>query len=584
MAIALNNQQEEEFATLASPFDAPVQTLQTMVPEAAPVEAAPFSMENWYSDYKASDDYNSAYNIATSRYNEQADEEDTHVGEFRGYGSGTGVEGFANKLAGTDVFHNKITESGAAKYIDNPAPFDLDYDYDYDTSKLYMKTPDTGHGTSAMYGAFGEIDAEEQKRLDTGSYVDISGGTAPDGSYSMVWIQDPPEGSMFQKALGFAPLRIAAAYLSGGTSEGVIAAGKGLAGETLHASDWLSIATAGLTISGALKAPVNAAAAADAGTAAMQAADAAGATNAAAMAAGTAAQELALAGKGLALGGKALDYKQSLALMNVAATGKPENMLMSLYGGDLINSGLAKVGITEQTFNDLGIQYDDFQAGLTKTVEKVAAGEDFDTALLSGLGKYITEGGTIGNASGMLSGTLSGIDLKAIEDLVRDVVRPIGSMATALAHYVEEAAPDTSLFVDAIKAAGSVVDDEVLQPTKEAVEAGASVAGDVLSAADTAARDALSAVDDAVIQPTGQALSDLDTAIRDALGDVDLDIPSFNPDVPNLSLGGQQQAAAPRPSPTRTTDELFKFTNKIQNNQEMIDFSVDPFAPDYRGL
>tara|TARA_R110000803_G_scaffold73775_2_gene137644 strand:+ start:790 stop:2988 length:2199 start_codon:yes stop_codon:yes gene_type:complete len=398
-------------------------------------------------------------------------------------------------------------------------------------------------------------------------------------------------------------LRLAAGVMTGGLSEGVIAAGKGLTGDTLHTSDWLSIGTAGLTISGMIAPPVDAAAAADAGTAAMQAADAAGMSNAAAMAAGTAAQELALAGKGLSLGGKALDYKQSLALMNVAATGKPENMLIGLYGGDLINKGLSEIGITEQTFNDLGIQYDDFQAGLTKTVEKVAAGEDFDKALLSGLGKYITEGGTIGNANGML-GSLDGIDLKAIEDLVRDVVRPIGTMATAVAHYVEDSVPDTTAVVDAIKAAGSVVDDELLQPAKEVVEAGASATGDVLSAADTAARDALSAVDDAVIQPTGQALSDLDTAIRDALGDIegpdiDIDIPSFNPDIDlDLNLGGQQAAVAPQLSPTRTTDELFTFNTKIKSNQEMIDFaannpasdrdlidfSADPFAPDYRGL
>lgn len=622
--------QEEEFATLASPFDAPVQTLQTMVPEAAPVEAAPFSMENWYSDYKASDDYNSAYNIAASRYNEQADEEDTHVGEFRGYGMGTGVEGFANKLAGTDVFHNKIIESGAAKYIDNPAPFDLDYDYDYDTSKLYMKTPDTGHGTSAMYGAFGEIDAEEQKRLDTGSYVDISGGTAPDGAYSMVWIQDPPEASMFEKALGFAPLRIAAAYLSGGMSEGVIAAGRGLNGETLHASDWASIATAGLTISGTLKAPMDAAAAADAGTAAMQAADAAGLANA--MEIGNAAQEAASAGTGL-LG---LSYGQTSQLIGAIGNQDPLNAALAISGNGLITDSLEAIGIPTELAND-----PDFIEGTTAALETAVAGGNLQDALQDGLVEYITEGGGFGGVPDLdFEGLASVLDpiVEAVEN-VGEALAPIFDSVEDIAQVVGDVAEDVIIdpadniidllgsevvdpILQAVEPVVNVIEDVVIDPIDDALDyVGSEVVDPVLQATEDVAQEVGDVIEDYVIDPVddvldfvgeeyvdpfAQTIGDVAEDIGQGVGDVvedvaqvggdvledigqgvgdvvetvvdaipDIDLPNIS--LPNLdlpSVGLPQVVMPSSPSATRTTDTLFgdmlKFETEITPFQQAL--------------
>ena len=377
-------------------------------------------------------------------------------------------------------------------------------------------------------------------------------------------------------------LRLAAGVMTGGLSEGAIAAGKGLTGDTLHASDWLSIGTAGLQMSGMMNPPVDAAAAADAGTAAMQAADAAGLSNTAAMAAGTAAQELALAGKGLTLGGKALNYKQSMGLLTAAATGDPKEALLNIYGTDLVKGGLNKLGATVDSLGD--VQYNALSKGLNKVVSKVAKGEELDEALAFGLGTYIKEDGTFGNLSFPDSPDLD-IDLKAVEDLVRDVVRPIGAIATDIAHFVEDALPDTSKAVAAIKAAGSVVDDEVLQPVKETVEAGASVAGDVLSAADTTARQGLSAFDDAITQPIGDAFSALDTAVRDALPSTSIDLPDVNlPSfgLPSLSLN----LSTAQPAPNRTTDslfkdELFKFQTEISADAEALEYVdlgySDPF-------
>ena len=113
----------------------------------------------------------------------------------------------------------------------------------------------------------------------------------------------------------------------------------------------------------------------------------------------------------------------------------------------------------------------------------------------------------------------------------------------------------------------SAVDDKVLQPLTRPV-------GDVLSTADTAARQGLSAFDDAVLNPAGDvvedvgqavgdALSAAETAVRQVIGDIDLpdidiDLPDLDlPDIdlPDIDLNIPQVTSAP--SPTRTTGGLF---------------------------
>ena len=374
--------------------------------------------------------------------------------------------------------------------------------------------------------------------------------------------------------------RVFAAIVTKGLSEGYIAAGKGLTGDTLHASDWLSIANTGLQLGGALTVPVDAAAAADAGTAAMRAADAAGLSNTAAMAAGTAAQTAAALGKGLTIVGKTLSYNESMGLLTAAATGDPKQAIGQIFGADLVKGGLGKIGVTVDTVGD--VQYNAVSQGLNTVVNKVAAGEDLDKALASGLVTYVKEDGTRGSID--LGGSL-GLDVTGLKKIVEDLVRPIGAIATDFAHFVEDAVPDTRKAVEAIKEAGSAFDDSVIQPTKGLVEEGASVAGDVLSAADTAARAGLSAFDDAVIQPTGQALSDLDTAVRQALPDIngpdidlpDIDLPNFN--LPSFTLGNRGMMTGLRtPQANATTNklfenELFKFKTEvgITDREELID-------------
>ena len=319
-----------------------------------------------------------------------------------------------------------------------------------------------------------------------------------------------------------------AALVTGGMSEAAIATGRGLTGDTLKTEDYLSIAVPALETAGMMQAPT-----------------------------------ATTAGKGLTIGNKALTYDQSVGLLNVAA-GNPTGAALQLYGGDLINEGLDKAGLDRATIENAGIQYDDFQAGIGKVVSEVAGGAELDNALSSGLGTYIREGGTLGS----IDLPETNIDLGVIEDVVRDVVRPIGKVGTEIAKFVENAVPD--------------VDTSALDPIEDAIRQAGRTTEDVVRAGGRA-------VDQAVIQPVGDAFSALDTAVRQALPSTSIDLPSlnipnFNPNLGQFSLVSDTGVSTP--SPTRTTDQifgddLFKFETEIgisyPNEEEYVDLEANPF-------
>jgi hypothetical protein len=298
-------------------------------------------------------------------------------------------------------------------------------------------------------------------------------------------------------------------------------------------------------------------------------------------------------------------YAQTQTALNVAAAGDAKGAAIALVGSDLIKGGLDKVGLDQEVIEKAGIQYDDFEAGLEKTVQKVAEGAELDEALAFGVGKYVQEGGTLGS----IDLPETNIDLGVIEDVVRDVVRPIGKVGTALADFVEKAIPeDIDKIEDALKEIGRIADDLVLQPTKEAVQAvtepvykevkeAAPIIEDVVretgSVVDDVViqpiREAGKKFDDAVTQPVGDALSALDTAVRNALPDIDLpsvDLPSINLpfDLLTSLVSGTSQDFIP--TPTRTTDslfgeDLFKFQTEIGTDVEALEYVdlgfSDPF-------
>lgn len=399
-----------------------------------------------------------------------------------------------------------------------------------DGQKLYFTT---GFGEDALSGALGDEYKSE------GSYQSF--GDA--GTYSTVYVE--PEG-LFE---GMNPLlRAGLGALTGGVSEAFMTATKALSGETLKTGDYLSLAVTGLQQSGMLKAPVSEAQAAEAGTQAMNAANAAGATAEAAMAAGQAAQDLALAGQGIA----GLSYADTMGLLNVAATGDPTSFIINKFGNEALDKAFADVDMDSRLLDRF--QAEDVKSGMVKVVEEVAGGSSFDDALVAGLGKYIREGGGL-NLDGM------DIDLGVVEDIVRDAVRPIGAIATDVAHAVEE-------FVEPL--------EEKLKPIEQIAQAGGDVIEDFAQAGGDVVEDVAQFTGDViedVAQPIGDALSALDTAVRQNLPNIsapDIDLPSMDLDLPSIDLDLQfpnigldftpsssTMVASRGLSPTRTTDSLF---------------------------
>jgi hypothetical protein len=266
-------------------------------------------------------------------------------------------------------------------------------------------------------------------------------------------------------------------------------------------------------------------------------------------------------------------YAQTQAALNVAAAGDAKGAAVALVGTPLLKEGLGKVGLDKEAIENAGIQYDDFEAGLNKVVSEVAGGTELDEALLAGVGKYITEGGTLGS----IDLPETNIDLGIIEDVVRDIVRPIGTVATEVAKLVEKAIPeDVDKIEDAIRAVGST--------TEDVVRATGSVADDAII---QPIRKAGKVIDDKITQPIGDAFSALDTAVRNVLPDIDLpsvDFPSFDLGFPQLNINLPEGGLlASQPSPTRTTDnlfkdELFKFKTEVGLEIEPLEY-VDLDAP-----
>jgi hypothetical protein len=220
-------------------------------------------------------------------------------------------------------------------------------------------------------------------------------------------------------------------------SEVAYTAARGLSGETLHGSDWATLAMAGANLAGLTAPPTE------------------------------------LNPTGVGIGG--LSYAQTNSLVNAVATGNPTSFLINEFGGDIIDSTLDKIGINSKNLSP------EVLAGIGRTVDKLILGEDFDKALESGVGEWARESG-IGNE---LEDTLrtvgsdfddkylqpikealpEGADfpdtpegIKAIEDTVRDIGSGIADAAEP--------------FKDPLQKTGRFIDDNLLQPVKDALLTG----------------------------------------------------------------------------------------------------------------
>ena len=271
---------------------------------------------------------------------------------------------------------------------------------------------------------------DSSRPLKSMQYYDRMSPSSTPTAMSSEWVQ-------FRDEFVLPGLRTVAAAASGGMSEVAYTAARGLAGETLHGGDWATLGLAGLDASGITTPPT----------------------------------EVNPAGVGI--GG--LSYGQTQGLVNAAATGNPTAFLVNEFGGDIISSTLDKIGINADNLSP------EVLAGIGRTVDKLLVGEDFDSALESGVGEWARES----NIGGELEDTLrtvgrdfddkylqpikdslpEGMDfpdtpegIKAIEDVARDIGSGIADAAEPLKEPLQET--------------GRFIDDNLLQPAKDALLAG----------------------------------------------------------------------------------------------------------------
>jgi hypothetical protein len=534
----IRKQQEELVDLNASPFASTIDSPSIGLPEPIKVmgsrtEPDPdFNIADYYEATKARADKA----ITPEATRKVLTSHDPNRGELMG----TSPRGYLLDQQVGDPFIETIRSKQIPLTKKLDTPFELDYDYGYHSDKLYMKQPPL-EGKLNLQQGFTDKEREEYRDLmKRGSFVDISGGTSRVGEYTMAWVEDPPEPSGFSKFLNNPVLSVIGAInpVIGLATTGV----KLATGEKVSPMEIASGLMTGLNMAGVTKPPsLDAMPAGQVGT--------------------------PLPNKGTGLFGST--YGQTQTALNVAAAGDAKGAAIALVGDDLITDGLNKAGLDRAAIENAGIQYDDFQAGIGKVVSEVAGGAELDNALASGLGTYIKEGGTLG------------IDSGVIEDVVRDVVRPIGKVGTEIAKFVEKAIPDVDTSAldpienairqagrtteDVVRAGGRAIDQAVIQPTREVAKA----------------------FDDAVIQSVGDAASALDTAVRQALPSTSIDLLNLNPNLGQFGLQFTRVSdtgePATQPSATRTTDalfgdELFKFKTPIEDTQERLDY-VDLNSP-----
>ena len=453
-----------------------------------------------------------------------------------------------NPLGALDDYFEEKVDDNLVEYVEeNEIPTFIEKE---DGTKVFLNT-----GTQT---SIARVAGEEHQ--GSGGRYEASG---PVGTYSAEWIESP---STVAGILNTPPMQILGALNP--VANAVMTGVKVAAGEDVSPLEIATAALTGLEVAGAITPP-----------------------SSGALPTGQAGPALPTTGNGLF----GTTYAQTQAVVKAAAAGNAEGAALALVGQPLINSSLASVGLTEDVITGAGIQYDDFQAGIGKAVTELAGGADLDDALLSGLGKYIIEGGSLGVD---LPDTPN-IDLGIVEDVIRAVVRPIGSVGTAIADFVENAVGQIKV-PEELKAAGRQVEDIVRtvgSTTEDVARTVGSATEDVVrpvgSAVDDViiqpARTILKEVDDTFVQPAGEALSALDTAIREVVPGIedfvrdvvnpldnfidDIELPNIslsNLPLPSLNITMQQEPAVP--SSTRTTDDLFSdelFQFKTQTGVEL---------------
>ena len=401
--------------------------------------------------------------------------------------------------------------------------------------KKYYLTTGSGDATNTLLGM-----TEGDKNGNYVAYGEV-------GTYSTIF--EPAE-----NILNHPVLQVAAMFVPYGTA--ILTAAKGVSGETLHAGDWASLASAGLEKAGYTKAPSTVDGVKD-------------------------------AGKGLTIGGVDLTYAQTNALLKGAITGDPTQAIAetvtSRYLDNILSNADSSLG---QSLDALEMDKDVFADALSNAVGKVANGEDLDDAVLSGFAQYIREDGTFeGNiVPEWLSEAGRDFDdaiLQPIKDAVElmagsaidgmqeigHILGEVGSTVESLVRPVVDVVEDVASGIGDL---GSEFDDTILHPLEETIEAfGAPIedavreAGGVLADTMAPVKEFLEEVGPSIedtIRAGGRAFDDyILQPLKDLLEGI----------LKNISLGGIGAGGAGAgggallQSAGTGSDDLFKFKTQV---------------------
>lgn len=220
-----------------------------------------------------------------------------------------------------------------------------------------------------------------------------------------------------------------------------------------------------------------------------------------------------------------------------SAAKDPEQFLIDQFGGALIGGALDKFDAVIENVPA------DIQAGLKRTVVKLAQGEDFDDALQSGVGEWARQSGMGGKLEEKLRQAGRDFDknyLQPIKDMLPDTPEGIKAIEDAAKDMSRGIADAAEPFKEPLQDAGRWVDDKVLQKIKDPLI--------------TAAQGALLAEGN------------------------------------NLLTGGGMQLSATRTTDGLFRDELFKFSPVEFTNVErvvapeqesVVDIDSNPFSSDF---
>ena len=410
----------------------------------------------------------------------------------------------------------------------NPTSGNTNFDLWYDPTRLYMKHPAhvdipgkdwagvkfngdyqiTGNGLAWLnfvdretgkstifdeafpdYGDFANPNSGFNN--NKGWFVDMSGGAAPVGAYSMVWVEQPPKPSTMDLFLSD-PLIATMASFNPYTAL-AFAAMKHHHGHTLHATDWVRVVTAGLKLGGKLKQPVPEESAQRMGEKARDAAEAAAKTD------GFVGQTVISMGEqayqatyltaisDIGVGG--LTYAQTMTVIN-AATIKNEKeaigFLLKGFGQEYFEKGLGALGLDTSGIDP------ELMEDVYKVTTDVMQGVDFATAAAGPVGERILD--LFGNnnfsaAKKFFSGWTG--DLKDALEAVGDVGEALGDTfkpffdaaaeVDALTNFADTIYDATNSFLisantvtQALQEELKSIDEVVITPIKDTVLSGMS--------------------------------------------------------------------------------------------------------------